>query len=517
MFKKSILIVLTLVILLAASCSAAQKVNVDEPVSMSPSPAVSTSDNTLTPTPQVTDQTADEQQTKAKYIFYFIGDGMGEAHKQLSQEFLRYASGDNKAKLNLNTMNVNTKVATSSANAVITDSAAASTALATGVKTNNKMIGLSPDGKELTTLLEAVQEKGYSTGIVTTARITHATPAGFYAHTDHRLNEDDIAMDLLDSDIDFVAGGGLCYFLPATIPDSYLILPDDIRGMEIYSERTDAINLVNKFADKGYEMFIGPEGVSDFLEYDPKADDNVFAPLTYNYLPYEIDRVVGRDKFLTLSDMTRQAIRLLSTDEDGFFLMVEGGRIDYAAHNNDALGVIYDTLAFDNAVAVAIDFYAAHPDETLIITTADHETGGLKLLSDSSYSEAFDSVEGIFASFGDGFAPLYHSAQNIEDYLAGIKGFGLEPDNTELAQLTAAYEEALLLDYAEDELNTTASLAVNRILNQRLGVSWTTDYHTSDHVALGVTGVFEEHFSTAEENTDIANILADILDIEIGM
>lgn len=517
MFKKSILIVLTLVILLTASCSAAQKVNVDEPVSVSPSPAVSTSDNTLTPTPQVTAQAMDEQQTKAKYIFYFIGDGMGEAHKQLSQEFLRYASGDNKAKLNLNTMNVNTTVATSSADAVITDSAAASTALATGVKTNNSMVGLSPDGKELTTLLEAVQDTGYSTGIVTTARITHATPAGFYAHTDHRLNEDDIAMDLLDSDIDFVAGGGLCYFLPATIPESYLSLPDDIRGMEIYSERTDAINLINKFADKGYEMFLGPEGISDFLEYDPKAGDRVFAPLTYNYLPYEIDRVIGQDKFLTITDMTRQAVRLLSTDEDGFFLMVEGARIDYAAHNNDALGVIYDTLAFDNAVAVALDFYAAHPDETLIITTADHETGGLKLQSDENYNQAFNNVEGIFASFGDGFAPLYHSTQNIDDYLAGIKGFGLEPDNTELTQLTAAYEEALILDYAEDELNTTASLAVNKILNQRLGVSWTSNYHTSDHVALGVTGVFEQHFVTAKENIDIANILADILEVDIGL
>lgn len=515
MFKKSILIILAILILLAASCSAAQEANVDDTLDITPSPAVITPEQVSTPTPQTTVNTA-ENKPEAKYIFYFIGDGMGKGHTELSEEFLKYALDDNNALLSLNTLNVNTTVATNSANAEVTDSAAAATALATGVKTNNAMVGLSPEGEVLTTLLEAVQAKGYSTGIITTARITHATPACFYAHNSHRENEDEIATELLDSNIDFIAGGGLCYFLPAEIPENFQNLPHDIREIDVYSQRTDDVNLINKFADKGYEMFIGPDGATEFFDFDPKAGDKVFATFTYNNFPYEIDRVGGNTQFPSLSDLTRQATRLLSTDEEGFFLMVEGGRIDHASHNNDALGVIYDTLAFDNAVAVALDFYAAHPDETIIIVTADHETGGLELQSDANYKEAFNSVEGVYASYEDELAPLYYSTDNKEDYLNKLNALGLKLTENELLELATIYDESALIYYSENELKTATSLALNRILNTRLGVSWTTYDHTADVVTLGVTGVFEQHFSSAKENIDNANILADILQVDTG-
>ena len=511
MIKKIFFAVLALLILLLAACAAPPETAVSTAETYAPSPTVSAAVQTPSVSPSPTPD-AVVIEPKAKYIFFLIGDGMGEAHKQLSEEYLKYVSGDSTAKLNLNSMDVNTMVTTSSANADITDSAAAATALATGVKTNKSMISQTPDDQPLTTLLEAAMSKGYATGIVTTTGVTHATPACFYAHNDYRIHEADIALQLLESDIDFIAGGGLSFFLPAQIPDSMLALGPDARGMDIFTERSDGINLVESFAEKGYEMFVGPDVVDEFLDFDPKAGDRVFAALTYNYFPYEIDRVSEGADLPALCDITKQALRLLCLDEDGFFLMVEGGRIDYAAHNNDALGVVYETLAFDNVVKVALEFYKAHPYETLIITTADHETGGLTV-----QDADFESVNGVSASYGDGFALLYDPQKTFDEFIAGVNSLGFYPDEDELAALREVYARTLLTEYAEGTLDTAIALELNDILNERLGVSWATDYHTSAQVALGVTGVFAERFSNAQDNTDIANILANILSVDIGL
>ena len=514
MIKKIIFIVLAISIFLLAACTAPQEAAVGasqtpfEPTSTEYT-AVNTPQPSLSPVPSPSAQIIDPQ---AKYIFFLIGDGMGEAHKQLSENYLRYISGDDSLKLSLNSMDVNTMVTTGSANAEITDSAAAATSLATGVKTNNGMISQNPDNQPLTTLLEAARDKGYATGIVTTTGVTHATPACFYAHNDYRLHEADIALQLLDSDIDFIAGGGLSFFLPAQMPDSMLALGPDARGMDIFTERTDGQNLVEGFAKKGYEMFIGPGGVDGLMEYNPKAGDKVFAPLTYNYFPYEIDRLAQDTDLPGLSDITKQALRLLCLDEDGFFLMVEGGRIDYAAHNNDALGVVYDTLAFDNVVKVALDFYKAHPYETLIITTADHETGGLTL-----QELDFESVEGVSASYGDGFSAIYDPQKSFDEFIAGVNSLGFYPSEEELDDLSEVYAQTLLTEYPEGAIDTSIALELNSILNKRIGVKWSTDYHTSTNVALGVTGVFAERFADAQDNIDIANILAEILSVDIGL
>ena len=514
MIKKNIFILLAILLFLLAACSAPQETAVDATeTQFEPAATVSAVVNVDTPQPSLSPKPSVQVvEPQAKYIFFLIGDGMGEAHKQLSEEYLRYISDNSSLALSLNNMDVNTMVSTGSANAEITDSAAAATALATGVKTNNGMISQDPDGQSLTTLLEAARDKGYATGVVTTTGVTHATPACFYAHNDYRLHEADIALQLLDSDIDFIAGGGLSFFLPAQIPDSMLALGPDARGMDIFTERTDGQNLIDGFAEKGYEMFIGPGGVDEFMTYAPKAGDKVFAPLTYNYFPYEIDRLAQGTSLPGLSDITRQALRLLCLDEDGFFLMVEGGRIDYAAHNNDALGVIYDTLAFDNVVKVALDFYEAHPYETLIITTADHETGGLTL-----QDLDFESVEEVSASYGDGFAPLYDSQKSFDEFIAGVNSLGFYPNEDELDDLSEVYSQTLLAEYSEGTIDTAIALELNEILNKRIGTVWTTDYHTSAEVALGVIGVFSEKFADAQDNTDIANTLAQILGVSIGL
>jgi len=197
--------------------------------------------------------------------------------------------------------------------------------------------------------------------------------------------------------------------------------------------------------------------------------------------------------------------------------MVEGGRIDYAAHNNDIMGVIYDTLAFDEVVKTALDFYFEHPEQTLIITTADHETGGLTLDVDTDYIANFEFVYNVSASYGDGFALLYNEDISFSEYISQLGAMGIyDLTDTELSKLKKRFIEAREFEYEQDEIDTEASIAVNGIINARLGIIWTSDYHTSAKVALGVTGIFEERFAQAEDNTDIANILADILKVDIG-
>ena len=260
MLKKSIFIVILVLLFLFGSCSAPLEA-ADSSVGASSAPSATV--NTVAATQQPSSATAiltttPEPNPEAKYIFYLIGDGMGVAHKQLSEEYLKYISVNSAVKLALNSMDVNSMITTSSANAAITDSAASASALATGVKTDNGMISLSPDSKPLTTLLEAARDSGFATGIITTTGVTHATPACFYAHNTSRLNEAQIALDLLGSDIDFIAGGGLSFFLPKDIPDSFLSFGPDARNMQIFSERTDEMNLVDEFAAEDYEMFVGP-------------------------------------------------------------------------------------------------------------------------------------------------------------------------------------------------------------------------------------------------------------------
>ncbi len=521
MFRKSVFTLLVIVIFLLSACApAAQSAAQQTPeASVAPSPtqttaAPSTPDPTISP---IVTTTPIEVEPSAKYIFFFIGDGMGVNYKQLSQSFLQYITGDDNAALQLSSMSVNASVTTYSADSNITDSAASATALSSGVKTNNGMIGMTPDETGTTTLLEAASDLGYATGVVSTARVTHATPASFYAHNTRRGNESAIALDLLGSDIDFIAGGGLKFFLPLTLPEPYASLAPDVRNFQIVSTRDDERNLVDEFADKGYEIFLGPSGSTDLFAYSPAPGDKVFATLTYNYFPYDIDRLNRFVALPSLADLTRKAIELLALDDDGFFLVVEGARIDYAGHSNDVMSAIYDTLAFDDAVSAAVDFYLEHPEQTLIITTSDHETGGLTLDSDVDYAARFGSVYDITTSYGDGYGLLYSPDISFDEYVSELSKFGITNlTDSELGRLKKAFQADAELEYKEGFIDTLSSLALIAIINSRLGVSWSTDYHTGVNVDLGVTGIFEDRFADAIDNTDIANILADILQVYIG-
>lgn len=283
------------------------------------------------------------------HIILFIGDGMGEAHRTAA----RWAAYGQDGHLAMDFMPHHGWARTSSLLGV-TDSAAAATALATGHKTLDGMIAMDPLFNPLQTILEQAQRRGMAVGLATTTEIAHATPAAFAAHVPLRSQMTDIARQMIERKVNVLLGGGEDDFLPPSITGCF----------PAPGNRSDGRNLIQEAVDVGYTYVCDGDGLMAALPDTPRL------------LGLFGDGGMTRPHSPTLATMTHGAIMTLSQDPEGFFLMVEGGQIDWAAHANDAENVISDTLAFDDAVAVGLAFAQEHP-QTLLIVTADHETGGM--------------------------------------------------------------------------------------------------------------------------------------------
>lgn len=277
---------------------------------------------------------------KAKNIILLIGDGMGLA--QASSIF--YFQEETPSFVRFQHIGLHQNTPT---DAQITDSAAGATAFSAGVKSYNGAIGVDSDTIPQPTILEMAAEAGWSTGVIATSSITHATPASFYAHVKSRNLADDIALDMLEAPVDFFAGGGLDYF----------------------AKREDGRNLIKELEDKGFvistDAMNKPANMSLNNNYGFLLADDGMPEMTK-----------GRGDFLP--DATQIAIDFLSQDKDGFFLMVEGSQIDWGGHANDSEYVIEEVKDFDKVINAALDF-AEKDGNTLVIVTADHETGGFSL------------------------------------------------------------------------------------------------------------------------------------------
>jgi alkaline phosphatase len=295
--------------------------------------------STTKPYPKVAD-------TEVRNIILMIGDGMGLAQMNAARIYRYGADGF----LHIERMPFTGLLHTHSADNLITDSAAGATALAAGVKTKNGMIGMTPDTLTAVTILEKAREIGKSTGLVSTSSITHATPACFAAHIDYRRKETAIAEQLVASGTDVMLGAG-----------TYFFLPKDSTG----SKREDNRNLLAEAQKAGYDVIRTREALA--ATRAPKVL-GLFAP---DYLKNEQPEP-------SLAELTARAIELLNRNKKGFFLMVEGSQIDWAAHDNKIDYMIKEMISFDDAVQKALDF-AAKDQHTLVIVTADHETGGLTI------------------------------------------------------------------------------------------------------------------------------------------
>ncbi len=468
-----------------------------------------------------------------KYVFLFIGDGMSYPQIQSTSDYLgalndedywqaQPSLDDNQGAIldgpeYLNFMNfegVGTAV-TYDSNSFAPDSASTATSIATGHKTYSGSINVDETGTvEYETIAEQLKaQKGYEIGVITSVNLNHATPAAFYAHQASRSNYYDIGLEMVESDFDYFAGGGLL----------------DPTGSE--GDQADLYQLAQEAGYTVARTYAEADAISADTDKAIIIEENLADD---DAIPYELDRT---EDMWSLADYVEKGIEVLDNDT-GFFMMCEGGKIDWACHANDAGSAIHDTQALADAVQVAIDFAAEHPDETLILVTGDHETGGLTIgFAGTDYDTYLDLLENqkisyakfdsdYVASYKENKTPFEDVLSDIEE-LFGLKAQGEEGDKLvlteyEMEQLRAAYEKSVngtaASEYDQEEYvlygtYEPLSVTITHIINNKSGISFTSYSHTGLPVAVLAEGVGAENFSGYYDNTQIYEKMADLLNI----
>ena len=466
-----------------------------------------------------------EDAATPKYVFMFIGDGMGNPQVTATQYYLGATQNPDAAiptpeQLSFTEFEALGLVTTYDASSFCPDSASTATSMASGQKTLSGVINYDVDLKDSFKLItEYAKEAGKKVGVITSVSLDHATPAAYYAKVPSRSQYYDIAVQgLTGTTLDYLAGG------------SFLRMDGDDGEQE---------NLLDIAAANGFTLANTNDDIRALdaesgrvLAIEPNVADS-------QSIHYEIDRVrreaEGED-ILALSDYVEAGIRVLD-NENGFFMMCEGGKIDWSGHANDAATSIHETIAFSDAVQVAVDFAEEHPDETLIIVTADHETGGMTIgFATTAYDTHFDyltSQKISFTEFDGVIATLRESGATFEDALAEIEAYyGLTTEegqdltltDADVEALKAAFELSMLPEeervIGEEEAllyggYEPLSMAVSHIINNKAGLSYTSYAHTGLQIPVYAQGVGAETFSGLYDNTDIFNKTMTVMGIDL--
>ena len=512
-FKRSLS--LTLAALSLTGTLAACSANASAPQSQSPAvPAVS---------PLTSVQT--QEAKTPKYVFLFIGDGMSYPQFQAASDYLGALADtgsddilDGNVPLTFMNFPVAGSAVTYDSSSFCPDSASTATSLSTGYKTYSGTINMD---ETATVSYETISEKlhaqlGWKVGVISSVNLNHATPAAFYAHQAKRSNYYEIGQELVASNFEYFAGGGL---LKPTGPDK------------------DKTSLYDLAADAGYKVVMTQAEAEAVTSADGKvliidehlADSDAFA--------YENDRADGD---WALSDYVKKGIEVLDNDT-GFFLMVEGGKIDWACHANDAGSTIADTIALSDAVDEAVAFAQQHPDETLIMVTGDHETGGLTIgYAGTDYDTFLTNLENqkiSYAKFDSDYVAKYKENNTSFDEvmkdvtaLFGLKTEGAEDDTLvltayELDKLKAAYEATMDAGRADADPANQAeyvlygsyeplSVTITHILNNKSGVNFASYAHTGLPVAVFAQGSGQDLFEGFYDNTQVYHKLAGLLGVK---
>ena len=427
-----------------------------------------------------------------KYVFVFIGDGMSTPQRLMAEDFSKRTG---RGELAMNHLARRTETATKSANKVVTDSAAAATAIACGEKTDNGMLGMRPDGTRIESVAAVAKKAGRKVGIVTTVTIVHATPAGFYAHNRSRGDSRAIAMDLVKSGFDYFAGGGIGGWKQPE--GGYFDTNGNFVKLEEGSEAVPGIDPYSLWQTNGYTFV--KDDLAAFKALKPGRP--VWCVFGESGMDYALDRDGSQP---TLAEIVEKGIELLD-GPDGFFLMCEGGKVDYAGHANDAGGSVAEQLSLDDAVKVATRFAKAHPGETLIVTTGDHETGGL-IRGITGAGAAFDPAllkhQRCTASK---FSSILKNAQeknaafSFDDAMALVReNFGLGGP----VPLTDADRDELKKSFEQKKPAEFAG-AAKRILSAHAGLAWKSGGHTALPTMTTAEGPGSEILEGMTDNTEI--------------
>ncbi|VGO17124.1 Alkaline phosphatase 4 [Pontiella desulfatans] len=476
-----------------------------------------------------------------KYVFFFVGDGMASVQIQAAEAYKTHMNGDNpdnpadlmktENRLNMSQLPIAGVSTTFADTQFITDSAAAATAFCCGIKTAPGVIGRNTDlDTSYLSIAEVAQEKGKAIGIISSVSLPHATPAGCYARVNSRNSYTEIGYQASLSGFEFFGGG--CF-----------------RKLD-KTDNAGGIAVSNAFSNAGY---VTVNTVEDALAQPQEQKVICSVPVSYgsDAMPYAID---NPEENFSLAEVTGCAIERLKCDRDGFFIFVEGGKIDWAGHANDAKANILDTLAFDEAVGVAMDFMKKHPWETLIAVTGDHETGGMTLgYAGTKYQTAFEVLDGQLVSYELMTGGMYQYKAADSNYvdassdidagmieliesLSGMVWSDEEWTKDSPANYLSDYQKSLLEEAFDrfmggskgnqtitgydlqgpttiDYENYGGSynpivMTLTHIINQEAGLGWTSYSHTCVPVPVMAVGLEGWRFTGSYDNTDIAKRLA---------
>lgn len=464
-----------------------------------------------------------EESEVPKYVFLFIGDGMSHAQTQLTNYYLDSIEYDNQSpqleqgsqviqsakRISFMDFDAVGATTTYDSTSFVPDSASSATAIATGNKTHSGVIGMNETLTESFTPMsvQMKEQLGYKVGIITSVTLNHATPAAFYGANESRSNYYELGLDLVASDFDFFGGGEIGNHDNGGESTSIYQLAEEAGYSVVFKDQSRAESV----SSSSEKVIIVGEDASDSL-------------------PYEMDR---DEAMWDLSDYVKKGIEVLY-NEHGFFMMVEGGKIDWACHAQDAVAAIHEVIAFDNSIRVALDFYKMHPTETLIVVTGDHETGGMTLgYAGTEYNTFFHQLshqQNSYTVFNAMVNEYRVNGTSLEEILIDVNSFfglGTTEMNApillsdyELSRIEAAYavsmdssaskmyEDEYLQSYGGYDPLTVTLLT---ILNQKSGLNFSTYAHSGATVGTYAHGVHSSYFDGFYDNTDIYHKTAQIM------
>lgn len=458
----------------------------------------------------------EQVEQEPKYIFLFIGDGMGYPQMQLTSDYLGAVKDSENVgieALSFMKFPVSGTVSNYDKTSYIPDSASSGSGIATGQKIRTGTV--SHDGeKPLETIAEKLKhQKNWKIGMVSSTNINHTTPADFFAHQECRTLEYEIGLDLIESEFDYFGSGG---FRQAT------------------GKEEKQVSLYDLAEQKGYQILQTNQEIQKYQNSDNQVTKSKVIAIPENLdsqhaLAYTIDQTEG----MTLADLVEKGIELLN-NSDGFFMMVEGGKIDWACHQNDTATCIQEVIAFNQAVEKAVDFYNKYPEETLLVVTADHETGGLTLGNTETgyrlYPEQFQNQTISYETFQSKYLDSYKKEQTeFETVLQDVEeNFGLSADRTkamehgvnmqlsqyDISCLKEAYEATLQYgsrkenemteeEYLRYGTGEPFTIEILHILARKSGVGWSTFVHTGLCVPVFACGKGQETFVGYYDNTEL--------------